>query len=116
MSVKWGSFSLNENIASTSATSRDLIYSATNGVAEINKATVRNTSNTDARDVSFCILSDTTATGTVQVLDTVTVGTESTVNLTNLVSHRVPSGGSIQMFVDAGSDCYVTISGDERQQ
>lgn len=116
MSVKWGSFALNDNITATSATSREVVYTANNGIAEINHATIKNTSGSTAYDVYVYIKTDSTVSGTLQEIEKINVGADSTVTLSKLISHRVPSGGTIQAHVSSGSDCYITISGDERQQ
>lgn len=116
MSVKWASFTLNDNVTATSATSREVLYTANNGIAEINHATVKNTSTTTAYDVYIYIKTDSTISGALQDIEKVNVGAESTITLSKLISHRVPSGGTIQAHVSSGSDCYITISGDERQQ
>lgn len=116
MSVKWASFTLNDNVTATSATSREVLYTATNGIAEVNHATVKNMSSSTAYDVFIYIKTDSTISGTLQEIEKINVGADTTVTLSKLISHRVPSGGTIQAHVSSGSDCYITISGDERQQ
>ena len=117
MAITWKSFALNEQITSSSATSRQVIYTASNGIGEINSATVWNASTTASADVSIYIKSDSTTSGTLTPVDTVSVGLSSSASIAKAVSHRVPASGTIQVSMSTTTqDCYITISGDERQQ
>lgn len=117
MSIKWNSFSLNEQITSSSPTSRQVVYTASNGIGEINSATVWNNSTTASADVSLYIKSDSTTSGSLTPIDKVSVGTQSSASIAKAVSHRIPTSGTVQVIMNTTTqDCYITISGDERQQ
>jgi hypothetical protein len=116
MAITWKSFCLNTNVDSSSSTSRKLLYTASNGVAEINNATITNTGGA-AVDVSLCIATNATLSGTLQPIETVSVGAGSTASVAKAIAHRVPASGTIQAYASTTTySCYITISGDERQQ
>lgn len=116
MTVKWRSLTLGTQITATSATARQVIYTASDGITEINHATVFNSHASSAYDVYVYIKSDATTSGTLQEIERVSVAANTTVTLSKLISHRVPSGGTIQIHDDSGADMYVTMSGDSRTQ
>jgi hypothetical protein len=116
MAITWKSFCLNTNVDSSSSTSRKLLYTASNGVAEVNNATITNTGGASV-NVSVCIASNATLSGTLQPIETVSVGAGATASVAKAIAHRVPSGGTIQAYASTTTySCYITISGDERQQ
>lgn len=116
MAVTWKSMVLDTTITATSSTSRQLLYTASNGIAEINHATVRNTHASNAYDCYIYIKSDATLSGALDPIDKVNVAADTTVTITKLISHRVPKSGTIQVHDDSGADLQITISGDERTQ
>lgn len=117
MSISMKSLALNVLCDSTSATARKLLYSATNGVAQIDQITVYNKNTLIAYDIYICIASNTTTTGTLQPIQKISIGALSSEIANKLIAHKVPSGGSIQIYDSgSGADLYVTVSGVERQQ
>ena len=115
MAITHKSMALGTEVTSTSASSRQLLYGANNGVATIEKFTVANDEGS-AYDLSVYIASDQTLTGTIVFQDVVNVGANDTVALTDIVGHKVPSGGSIQAISSNATGLHVTISGIERTQ
>lgn len=110
MTINRVNLSLNDGISSVSATARDLVYSATNGIANIASATAYN-SDAAAVDLYVAILTNTALTGTVQFIEKVTIGAGARESLANLIGHNVPSGGSIQAYAGTADVIYLTISG-----
>lgn len=115
MSINLKSLALNDQITSTSATARELVYSATNGIAQIDQATVYN-SDASARDLYYYILANTTTTGSVNQIGTVNIAAGATELITDLIGHKVPANGSIQCYASVTNVLFVSISGMERQQ
>ncbi len=115
MAINHKSMTLNVEVTSTSATSRQLLYGADNGVATIEKFTATNDEGS-AYNISVLVASNQTLSGTIVFQDIVQVPANGTVSLTNLVGHKVPSGGSIQAISSNATGVHVTISGIERSQ
>lgn len=115
MAITHSSMALNVEVTETSATSRQLLYSANNGVATIEKFTVANDEGA-AYDISILIASNQTLSGAVVFQEVVNVGANATEAITNIVGHKVPSGGSIQAISSNATGLHVTISGIERTQ
>ena len=116
MSFTLNNFLLNTQITSISATDRQLAYTASNGIAQIDQITVKNSNVSTAYDVFVYIVSDTTTTGTVVEIQKKNIAADTTVSFEMLIGHKVPSGGSIQVHSTSATDTYLTISGSERQQ
>ena len=116
MAITHKSFALGQNVTSTSATARQLIVSATNGVVTIEKASVKNDNGSNAYDIYVYLLSDTVLSGTVVEQTIVNVAANTTAQLTDIVGHKIPAGGSLQVHDASGADLYITVSGIERTQ
>ena len=116
MTITWKSLSLNLQITSTSATARQVAYTASNGVCRIDQLTAKNTNASTAYDLYIYIKSDNTTTGTLQEIDKVNVAADTTVSLSKIIGHNVPKSGTIQFHSDSATDLYVTGSGIERAQ
>lgn len=117
MAITWKELVLNQQITSSSATSRQVVYTANNGIAEINAATVWNSNTTSSAEVSLYIKTDSTTSGSLTAIDKVNVAADSSASIAKAVSHRVPASGTIQVIMSTTTqDCYISISGDERQQ
>lgn len=117
MSISMKSLALNVLCDSTSATARKLVYSATNGIAQIDQITVYSKHATTAYDIYICIAANTTTSGTLYPIQKINIGALSSEIATKLIAHKIPSGGSLQVYDSgSGADLYVTVSGVERQQ
>lgn len=115
MAITHKSMTLGVEVTSTSATSRQLLYAANNGVATVEKFTAANDEGS-AYTLSVLIASDQTLTGTVVFQEIISVPANDTISLTDIVGHKVPSGGSIQAYSSNATGVHVTISGIERTQ
>ena len=112
MAINPSNLALNTLIDKNSATDRKLVYSATNGVAQIDQVSIKNV-GAGAVDVHLFILSDDTITGSVTELDVISVGAGLSEPALILIGHKVPSGGSVQAYASSITDAYITISGAE---
>lgn len=99
-------------VTGTGATTRSVVASADNGAMQINQITCRNTS-AGSLTVYFYIKTDTTTSGTIYPVDSVSVGAGATEIITKMLNHIVPSGGSIQAYDSSGAANYVTVSCSE---
>lgn len=110
MAIERASFTLNNQISATSATSREVLYTATNGVANISQATAVNT-DTSARDLYIYMKEDSTTSGSLTHVEKITISAGKTVALSKLIAHNVPASGTIQAHASTTNVIYVTISG-----
>lgn len=106
---------LNLQITATSATARQVAYTANNGVAQIDQFTVNNTGGT-ANDVYVYVKDDNTTSGTLQEIQKKNIGAGAYASFDLLIGHKIPASGTIQVHSDSATDTYVTVSGMERQQ
>lgn len=114
MAVNFKSFALNDQIAGTSDASPDTLYTANNGIAQIRKATARNT-DASAVTVDIYILPNGTAASSAQPIVSKSVGAGSTVSIPEIEGHVVPDTGTIQAFAGTTNVIYLSISGIEIQ-
>ncbi len=110
MTISRVNFGLNNQVTSVSATARDLVFESSDGVALIGAATAYNSSGA-AAVINVCILPDATLTGTVQLIETLSVPANTAIPLPNLIGHNVPLGGSIQAYSGTTNVVYLTIDG-----
>lgn len=115
MAITWTSATLDDQITSTDAANRELLYTASNGVFVVEKATITSTHGS-AVDVFLYIKSDATLTGTIQEIEKISVPANGSASADKLVGHKVPQNGTIQVHAGTTNVCYATISGTERTQ
>ena len=111
MAVTPKSLALNDQITGTAAASADTLYTANNGVAQIDAFTVVNPSGSGV-EISIYILPDGVAATTVDpIFKTVAANTQLIVP--EVIGHKVPKLGTIQAFAQTTNVLRVIASGVE---
>lgn len=115
MAITMKSMALGTQITSTSATARQLVYTANNGVAQIDQITAKNV-NVASQDVYVYFKSDATTSGTLEEIQRISISPDSTAQFDKCIGHKIPASGTIQVHSNTATDTYITISGIERPQ
>lgn len=105
-------FALNTQVTGTGATSRSIVFTASNGTGQIDQITCRNAGGS-AVTVYFYVKADSTTSGALQAIDDVTIGAGDSEIITKLIGHKLPQGYTLQCHETGGADGYVTVSGSE---
>lgn len=116
MSVKIKSATLNTLITAVSATARQVVYTASNGVAKVVQCTVNNKHASSAYYVYVFIKSDATTSGALTEVQRVQVPAAESKQFDLSVGHTIPSGGTLQAYSEDATNTYITLSVIERQQ
>lgn len=114
MPVNLKSMALNSLIAGTTAGTATTVYTANNGIGQIDQATAYN-SDAAAITLYIYILPSGTAATAVDPIDSVSVPAGQSVILNKLISHKVPSLGSVQCYAGTTNKIRVSLSGVEVQ-
>lgn len=114
MAVNFSSFALNDQISGTTDAAPDTLYTASNGTAQIRKATAFNNSGS-AVTVDIYILPSGGSASSTEPIVSKSVGMATTVSLSELEGHVVPDGGRIQAFAGTANVIFVSLSGIEIQ-
>jgi hypothetical protein len=114
MPVQLKSLALNDLITGTAAASTDTVYTASNGIAQIDQATAYNTS-ASAVTLHVYILAPSVAATAAAPIVSKSVGASAGIILSELIAHKVPSGGSIQAYAGTTDVIRLSVSGVEVQ-
>jgi len=111
MAVTPKSLALNDQIAGTSDAAVDTLYTANNGIAQIDALTVIN-SDSSARDISIYILADDIAATTVSPVFK-SIPANGQLIISDLIGHKIPQGGTLAAFASVTNVLRVIASGVE---
>lgn len=110
MPVELSSFSLNHQIASTTAGAPDQLLTQNNGVGQITMATVNN-SSAGSVVVSVFVLPQSIAPAAVTPVWSQEIPAGRTAILAGLIGHTVPRNGSIRVMASLANVARISISG-----
>lgn len=116
MAITLKSMALNTQITAISATARQVVYTALNGVAQLDQITVSNANASTAYDVYVYMKGDDTTSGTLIEIQKKNIGALSSATFDLCIAHKIPLNGTIQVHSGSATDTYITLSGIERQQ
>ncbi len=105
-------FALNQVVTGTSATSRSIVFTASNGTVRMHQVTCKN-SGASAITVHFYIKADSTTSGSLTSIGSVQVGAGSTEIISFLLAHVLSQGQTLQAHESGGTDATLTVSGSE---
>lgn len=112
MAVTYKSFTLNDQITGASNAAVDTLMTASSGVAQINTATVYNSSASSIK-LSVYILASGIAATAVDPVWTQDVPATSSAIISGLIGHLVPNLGSLAAFAGTTNVLRVSVSGIE---
>ena len=113
MAYQLKSLAINDQITGTAFGSADVLYTATNVTAQIDMATAYNNDGSAVIITVFILDSGQSAAADNEITN-VSVPAGDSVILTELIGHKVPSGGTIEAFAGTTNVIRVTISGGEQ--
>lgn len=108
MSVAAREPTIEVNITGVANNSRTLMFTASNGVEQIDAASVWNNHATDTKKVYFAIRSSATLSGTCYPFAFASCTAQQSTSISQALGHKVPAGYTLQAYAES-ADLYATI-------